>query len=284
MTSVLIAGCGYAGTALGLRLAAEGFTVYGLRRDATALPAPLRPFSADLRDPGSLAGLPTDVEVVVYAAAPDGADDASYREAYVDGPRHLIDALRRRGAVPRRFLLTSSTGVYAQAHGEWVDERSPAEPTHHSGRRILQGEEIVLGGPWPATVVRFGGIYGPGRSGLLERLRRGVASCRPGPPVYTNRIHRDDCAGALRHLLHLDSPRSVYLAVDHEPSEQCSTLRWLAAEIAAPPPRTGEAGEGRPLRSNKRCRNDRLVASGYEFRYPSFRDGYRAVLRETEDG
>ncbi len=283
MASVLIAGCGYVGTALGVRLAAEGFTVYGLRRDAARLPPPLRRISADLRDPDSLTGLPLQVEIVVYAAAPDGPDDASYREAYLDGPRHLIDALQRRGARPRRILLTSSTSVYAQAHGEWVDERSPAEPTQPSGRRVRQGEEVVLGGPWPAIVLRFGGIYGPGRSGLLDRVRRGLASCRDKPPAYTNRIHRDDCAGALRHLMALDSPQSLYLGVDHEPSEQCATVRWLAAEIGAPPPHAGGVEEER-RRGNKRCRNNRLVASGYAFRYPSFRDGYRAILREAEAG
>src|SRR5919108_4320728 len=283
MANILIAGCGYVGTALGLRLTAAGYDVWGIRRSAEGLPSRIRFLAADLTAPETLQDLPPALDVVFYTAAPNGSDEAAYRAVYVDGLRHLLEALVRQHQSPRRDLLTSSTAVYAQSSGEWVDETSPTEPQHFRGCRVLEAERLLLDGPFPATVLRLGGIYGPGRTSLIERVRQGLATCRDGPPLYTNRIHRDDCAGALHHLMTLPQPDSRYIGVDHEPVDYCDLLRWLAAQLGAPPPRV-EASSGldtRRHRTNKRCRHDKLIASGYVFRYPTFREGYVALLAPT---
>jgi nucleoside-diphosphate-sugar epimerase len=128
-------------------------------------------------------------------------------------------------------------------------------------------------------VVRFGGIYGPRRTGLLERVRKGRAVYREHPPHYTNRIHLADCAGVLRHVLALPDPASLYLGVDSEPVEERTVMTWLAGALGAPPPRAASSGEqSDEPRGNKRCRNERLVSSGYGLAYPSFREGYRALI------
>ena len=280
MGDILIAGCGYVGTALGMRLAAAGHVVWGMRRGAGDLPPSMRHLAGDLTVPQTLRDLPPGLDAVFYTAAPNGADDTAYRAVYVDGLRNLLGALARQGQSPRRVFLTSSTAVYAQSAGEWVDEGSPTVPTHFTGRRVLEGERLLLGGPFPATVVRFGGIYGPGRASLIERVRQGLAACREGPPLYTNRVHRDDCAGVLQHLMALPRPEALYVAVDHEPAEYCTVLRWLAGQLGAPMPRI-EAASGadtRRHRTNKRCRNGKLLASGYVFHYPTFREGYAELL------
>jgi nucleoside-diphosphate-sugar epimerase len=280
MAQMLIAGCGYVGTALGVRLAAAGHVVWGLRRSGLGLPAEIRPLAADLTDPQTLRDLPPGLEGVFYTASAGGAGEPAYRAIYVDGVRHLLEALQRQGQSPRRVVYTSSTAVYAQSAGEWVDETSPAEPTHFTGTHVLDGERLLLEGPFPGTVLRLGGIYGPGRTSLVERVRQGQAACSDGPPRYTNRIHRDDCAGALHHLMTLVQPEALYIGVDHEPADQCDVLRWLAAQLGAPPPRLEVPVETdrRRQRTNKRCRNVRLLASGYVFQYPTFRDGYAPLL------
>ncbi|HEX2205681.1 MAG TPA: SDR family oxidoreductase [Longimicrobium sp.] len=279
---VLVAGCGYVGSALAAGLAGEGHEVWGLKRDPSTLPPGVHPFAADLRDPTTLAALPPALDAVVYTATADRSDDEAYRAAYVEGPRALLDALVRQGQAPRRVLFTSSTSVYGQAGGEWVDEETPAEPSGFSGRRMLEGEGVFLGGPFSATVLRLGGIYGPGRSSLVEKVRSGEAECTP-EPSWTNRIHRDDIAGALRHLIALESPAPVYLGVDREPADLCDIYRWLATRLGlpAPPVRAGADDARRRSRSNKRCRGDRLAASGYAFRYPTFREGFAAILDES---
>jgi nucleoside-diphosphate-sugar epimerase len=144
---------------------------------------------------------------------------------------------------------------------------------------VLEGEGIVRGAAVPHRVVlRLGGIYGPGRTRLVDRVRRGEATCPP-EPTWTNRIHRDDAAGAIRHLLALDDPEEVYLGVDTDPAERCEVLTWLAERLGAPAPRPGPASR----RGNKRVSSARLQASGYRFRYPTFREGYGAMLDATPD-
>jgi nucleoside-diphosphate-sugar epimerase len=286
MANILIAGCGYVGTALGMRLAAVGHTVWGLRRSAEGLPSGMHHLEADLTIPETLRNLPPALDVVFYTAAPNGTDDAAYRAIYVDGLRHVLEALTHQCQSPQRILFTSSTAVYAQSTGAWIDETSPAEPAHFTGRRVLEGERLLLDGPFPAAVIRFGGIYGPGRASLIARVRQGVAACRDGPPLYTNRIHRDDCAGALHHLMTLPHPDSMYIGVDHEPADYCDVLRWLAAQLGAPPPpvEVAAGADTRRHRTNKRCRNAKLVASGYVFCYPTFREGYAALMAASSPG
>lgn len=280
MANVLIAGCGYVGTALGNQLVAHGHTVWGLRRRPVTLPPSIRPFAADLTSPKTLQTLPPALDVVFYTAAADTQDDAAYRAVYVEGLRNLLDALLFQRQHPRRVLFTSSTGVHAQSCGEWVDETSPAEPADCAGIRLLEGERLLLEGPFPATVLRLGGIYGPGRAGPIDRVRLGDVVGDDGSPVYFNRIHRDDCAGALHHLMTLSQPDHLYLGVDHEPAEQGTVVGWLAEQLDVLLPRQGESSGLRTPRhnTNKRCRNARLVASGYVFRYPTFREGYAALL------
>ena len=280
MARVLIAGCGYVGAALGGALATESHEVWGLSRNPVTLPEGVRAIEADLGAAASLAELPVDLDMVFYMASPGGSDDVLYRTAYVEGLSNLVEALVRQGQEPDRLFLVSSTAVYAQSEGEWVDERSPTESAHFSGRRLMEAEAVLLDCPSPGTVVRFAGIYGPRRTQLLESVRAGRAVYRASPPQWTNRIHRDDCAGVLKHLMQCRYPERLYLGVDCEPAPKGEVQRWIAGALGAPPPRVADsdASGSRTTRSNKRCRNDRLLASGYRFRYPTYREGYRAVI------
>jgi len=283
MARVLIAGCGYLGAALGAVLDRDSHAVFGLRRRAGALPWGVRPIEADLCIPSTLRELPPQLDFVFFAAAPGGRDDALYRALYVEGLRNLTAALAEQKQEPQRIFFTSSPGVFGQQDGEWVDVSWPTEPTGFSGRRLLEAEALLFEGPTAATVVRFGGIYGPRRTSLVERVRTGRMVYQADPPRFTNRIHRDDCAGALRHLMSLPEPERLYLGVDSEPAAEADVTRWLAGVLGAPPPRAGAAeATPDPSRSgSKRCRNDRLLASGYEFQYPTFREGYTAVLADS---
>ena len=274
--NILIAGCGYVGTALGVRLGADGHSVWGLRRRPDGLPDIVRPLAGDLSDAATLQDLPPGLDVVYYTAGAADGSEAAYRTAYVDGPRHLLEALQQQGQRPRRVVFTSSTGVYAQCRGEWVDEDSSAEPLHAGGRHLLAGERLFLDSTFPATVLRLAGIYGPGRTRLIDNLRQGNATYQDSPPVYLNLIHRDDCVGALRHLAALARPASLYVGVDYRPVDRGTLLRWLSGVLDTPPPRLVAAAANR--RSNKRCRNARLAASGYPFQYPTFQHGYGAII------
>ncbi|MBK8480430.1 MAG: SDR family oxidoreductase [Proteobacteria bacterium] len=280
---VLIAGCGYVGTELGCRLAAAGHQVWGLRRQPAALPAGIQPLQADLARPSTLGALPPALDAVVYAAAADRGDDAAYAATYRDGLAHLLDALRAQRQRPRRVIFVSSTSVYGQHEGEWVDEESPAEPARAASRHLLAGETLLANASFPGTTVRLTGIYGPGRTRLVDQVRSGAARLHGGPPSFTNRIHRDDCAGLLAHLLTLADPQPLYLGTDSDPAPQNEVLAWIAKQLGVASPPTSEATPSETAHSsgqNKRCSNRRLLASGYALRYPTFREGYGALLGE----
>ena len=278
MARIVIAGCGDVGTALGLLLIHAGHEVWGLRRSPEYLPEPIKPIAADVSRSETLQSLPPNLDAVVYSAAASGYDEAAYQATYVDGVRQILTALITQQQALSRFVLVSSTSVYGQTDAQWITEDSSAEAEGFAGQCIRAGEQWVWDGPYPAVVVRFGGIYGPGRTRLLDSVRRGQARCVAD--VYSNRIHRDDCAAVLAHVLTLDDPAQLYLGVDNAPVLQCEVMGWLAAQLGRAPPTTVSADVlGRQRRgSNKRCSNARLRASGYEFLYPSYREGYRALI------
>lgn len=275
---ILIAGCGDVGSTLGLALQAQGHNVFGLRRTINQLPAGLQGIAGDLAEPASLRGKLPPCDILVYCAAASQHDEAGYRSAYVEGLRNVLSALARP---PRLLLFTSSSSVYHQADGGWVDEQSPTEPGRFSGQVMLQAEALALNSGIAATVVRFSGIYGPGRNHLINQVRSGLGA--PAlPEHYSNRIHRDDCAGVLHHLisLHLQGTplAPVYLASDDAPATLHEVSQWLATALDVPIHIT------KPLRrgASKRCNNALLRASGYRFIYPDFRAGYTALLKELK--
>lgn len=274
---VLIAGSGKIGTRLGEELASLGEEVWGLRRQRIRLPSPLKSLTADLGVPESLQAIPAGITRVYYLATPNAYTDAAYRMTYVDGLRNLLQALADQGQTPRRVIFVSSTAVYAQQSGEWVDETSPTVPTGFSGRRLLEAERLLQQGRFPGLVVRFGGIYGRGRNAMLRKVQAGEP-CHAEPSLYTNRIHEDDCVGVLCHLGRLASPKDIYLAVDDAPCTQCELMDWLAEQLDRPKPARTTAAKNTPRAGSKRCCNARLKASGYALRFPTYREGYRAML------
>ena len=271
---ILIAGCGYVGTALVERLVKDGHSVWALRRGGIVLPKGAESVQADVCKPETLSMLPTGIDAVVYAVSAGGYDEARYRGAYVDGPRNMLNALKGNSPRLQRFVFVSSTGVYAQDNGKWVDEESPAEQRHFSGATLLEGERLVVGGPFRATVVRLAGIYGPGRTRLIDSVRNGTATI-PAAPSYINLIHRDDCAGILHYVLTMDKPAPLYLGVDNGPVDRRELIAWLAKQLDVPtPPIDTNAPSARSLRGNKRCKNARIRAAGYRFAFPTYREGY----------
>lgn len=273
---VLVAGCGDVGSQAATLLADRGAQVWGLRRQSSLLPTGVRPCSADLGDPATLRALPA-VDYLLFTAAAEHSSEAGYRALYVEGLHNLLAALP---AAPRRLLFTSSTGVYGQSQGEWVDEESPTEPQRFSGRIMLEAERLALASGLPTTLVRLGGIYGPGRNHLIERVRSGQGS--PLTPIlHGNRIHSTDAARLLDFLVERDRQglpvEQCYLGVDDEPAPLHEVEAFIAGLLGVTLQRRGESQR---LGGSKRCSNQRLRRSGFELRYPNYRDGYRALLSQ----
>ena len=282
--SVLIAGCGDIGGRLAAQVQPQGWSVYGMRRDTGKLPPSVRAVSGDLFDARMPEQWPEGrIDYLVYCATPTQRDEAGYRAAYVQGLRNVLGWMERSGQQPRRIFFVSSSSVYGQQDGEWVDETSPAESAGFSGQVMREAEQVALSSGWPASVVRLTGIYGPGRSDLMNRVRQGY-SVATEPPLYGNRIHADDAAGLLAFLLQADAKGvdldDCYLGVDDAPVPLSEVVDWMRQRLGV----TQWSNENSVRRAgSKRCSNGRAKALGWVPRYASYKEGYEAMLAGCPD-
>ena len=294
---VAVLGCGYVGLELCRQLGAaddagdeRAYDVTGVRRSEEGLAAVeatgARAVRADVTDPDSLEAVP-DADVLVFAASSGGRGADAARSVFVDGLANAVDSFAARDDPPERLLYTSSTGVYGDHGGDWVDETTPLDPTTDKTRVLAEAERVArersADRGVDGTVVRFAGLYGPDRY-RLERYLEG-----PVTQGYLNMLHRDDAAGVLRFVVERSPDADVLLAVDDEPVEKWAFADWLADEcgVERPEKRTKEerlaAGDlseaaRRRILTSKRCSNARLRELGYEFAFPTYREGYRAAV------
>ena len=277
--SVLIAGCGDIGSRMATQLLTNDWQVHGLRRSIEGLPAGVIGVAGDLFSELCPAHWPSgEIYYVVYSAAATEHDEAGYQAAYVDGLKHTLSWLKQHGQKPKRLLFVSSSSVFAQKDGEWIDETSPAQATNYSGRIMLDAEQVALNSGIAASVVRLTGIYGPGREWMLGQVRKGYRVAID-PPMYGNRIHADDAGGLLAFLLEADRQGKAlddcYIGVDNAPVPLAEVVGWLRERLGV----TEWAAETSTRRAgSKRCSNARAKALGWEPRYSSYREGYAGIL------
>ena len=276
----LIIGCGDIGQRLAQQLHTLGYRVTGLRRSINSDLTYLHYHSGDATDIEQMSNLLTEeFNIIVISMTPSERSDAGYQQAYVHSCRTLLKTLDLQQHKPRLILFVSSTGVYAQQDGSWIDETSPTTPEGFSGKRLLEAEQLIGQSGYAHTIVRFSGIYGPGRRRLIEQVRQKSASASPH---YTNRIHADDCAGVIAHLIELQRTQEiapVYLATDSSPTPMIDVVTWIAEQLGI---EDFLAPDAVNERGNKRISNQRLLASGYRFIHPDFRTGYATLLASAD--
>jgi nucleoside-diphosphate-sugar epimerase len=266
-----------------------------MRRNPLALPADIDAIRGDLCNTEDLLAAldKSNVDAIVTTLTPDHMSDQGYLDSYVAGARALKLALSKTENPPRLIVWVSSSGVYSQANGEWVDELSEVIPTSFRGKRLLEAEKIIgslsteslLGNrrSIKPVVVRFSGIYGPGRNRLIHQIKQGKIAAKE-PAVWTNRIHSEDCARVIVHLLkryaQKKSLESLYLATDDKPASAHEMQHWLAKQMGVCILGDSDDKKNRQSAglSNRRCSNKLLLKTGYKFAFPTFREGYRSLL------
>ena len=278
---VLIVGCGDIGARLAQRLPADLYSVTGLRRN----PPEDLPFLAykkcDVTDAAQLAeviqnNFDVALEVVIVSMTPVERSDVGYQRAYVQTCENLVDALNRHSYRPRLLVFVSSTAVYSQMDGSLVDENSVTEPESFSGKRLLEAEKVIQNSGFSNVIVRLSGIYGPGRNRLIEQVRQQKASASEH---FTNRIHADDCAGFIAYLIELNRKAQViapvYIATDSAPAPMIEVVGWIAEYLGVSDFLSKDASNER---GNKQCSNRLLLNSGFQLQYPTYKEGYSALL------
>ncbi len=269
---ILIAGCGFVGDSLARRLVYDGHRVFGLKRNVSSLPSGVQAVPADLTDAATLTHLPGNIDCLVFMPTPAKRDRDSYTEVFIDGWKNLWNAF---GQPPGRSIVVSSTAVYGQSDGSLVNEDSSAVPTGFNGEVLLKLEQLTTYCAENCTIIRCSGIYGPGRDRLIRQAVSADLEIQRSPPHFSNRIHRDDVAGVLRHLLMIETPEPLYLASDNRPTPRYEVLAWLAKQQGfAAPKALVVSGAAR----GKRVDNQKLRNSGYRMLYPDYRAGYRPLL------
>jgi nucleoside-diphosphate-sugar epimerase len=253
----LILGCGYLGRRVASRWVASGRKVAALsrRNEAALAEFGVKPIVGDVLDPASLHMLPT-ASTVLYAVGMDRTTGNLMRDVYVGGLGNVLDTLPECD----RFIYVSSTSVYGQADGGWVNEESATEPTEESGRIVLEAERLLRSRRPDAIVLRFAGIYG------RERLLR-KKSLLAGEPFagdadkWLNLIHVDDGADAVIAVEARGSAGETYNIADGEPVTRRAFYAKLAELLGAPPARFDHRVE--PGSANRRISNDKAKMLGW---------------------
>jgi nucleoside-diphosphate-sugar epimerase len=279
----LIVGCGYLGLHVAQRWIAAGHKVVGLVRTLASAAVLVRrsvcPIVADVTQPSTLSNLPS-ADTLLYAVGYDPAGGMTRTAVFVDGLRSVLDALSPE---VRRVILVSSTGVYAEQGGGWVDESSPCKPPRESGQALLSAEAALAGHHLGehGIVLRLAGIYGPGR--LPSRAE--LASSGPLPIAagqYVNFIHVEDAATAvLAAEAHAQSPRTFVIS-DGQPVERRDYFVALARQFGLPAPSFRDPLPGEAIgrrASNKRVNNARMLNELHvRLAYPTYREGLTAAV------
>lgn len=272
--SHLIVGAGYLGRRLAEQWAAEGRRVWATTRRADRADelrgGGVEPVVCDVLEAETLAGLPP-AETVVWAAAPDRGVPG--RRLSVEGLENVLAALPGRP----RIVHVSSTGVYGQTDGGWVDEAAATEPAEEAGQTALDAERLLRLRQPDAIILRFAGIYGPGRLIRAADLLAG----RPlaaDPEGWLNLIHVEDGVRAIQAACAAGEPGQTYNVCDDRPARRREFYARLADLLGAPPPEFVPPAVGE--RNNRRVANARLRQElGVCLAFPSFEEGLVAAVR-----
>ena len=287
---VLIAGYGYIGSEVGHLLAEGGTEVVAVSRTMPGgllrHPHPnVHWFPADLTCKDSLSGLKGTFDHALFAASSSKGDAADYRRVYCDGLENLITMLE--GRISGSFIYSSSTGVYGQNEGEWVDETMPVEPESVTGQVLVEAERRLIhryqSNAFPGMVLRLSGIYGPGRGYAWKRIQQGNAVIESPGERWVNMIHRDDAVNAVVAAFKEGIAGEAYNVTDDTPVQQLEFYNWLASTSGNPIPKVVECDPLKPGKrqvTNKRICNRKLKQlRDFQLKYPSFKVGYPDLMK-----
>lgn len=270
---ILQVGCGSLGSLIAEATLAQDHELTIVRRSHKAVPPGAQVLYLDVVAGESLSTLHTiKADILLYCLA--SVEGQSYQQTYVEGLRHVLAHVSLSQL--KHVFFISSTGVYGEQQGEWIDDDTPAIPVDAEGQVILEAERLLDELDCGHTALRVSGIYGPKRLYLLRLLQNPARW--PTKTHWTNRIHELDVAAAVVHLYqHLADGKSLLghcILTDGVPAAQHEVLQWLAAQQNLPAPETP------PLQpqSGKRIRNGFLQQIGFKLQFADYRAGYASIL------
>lgn len=272
---VLQIGCGALGSLIAQATLARGHALTIARRSDKPVPEGAQWLQVDVVNGAGVSALVAlKPDILLYCLAPASGGEQAYRETYYQGLQQVLAHMA--SASLKHVFFISSTRVYGEHAGEWVDDTSVAMPADAGGQILLDAEHLLADLPCGNTALRVSGIYGPDRRYLLRMAQQ--PQSWPQQSHWTNRIHELDVVGALMHFYDAvaqeQSLHPHYILSDNSPVMQHEVLQWIAAQMGWPQPATPSA----PDATGKRLRNQRLHGSGYVLQFPDYRAGYTPIL------
>ncbi len=283
----LVLGCGY----LGLRVArlwrSQGDSVYAVTRcqnNAQRMKQEgIIPVIADITEPDSVQGLP-QADTILFAVGMDRKKYDSVHSVYVDGLKNVLSGI---SIVPSQLIYVSSTGVYGNFDGAWIDENSPTDPAREGGKACLAAEETLRKSRFAAQscILRFAGIYGPQRV-PTKALIQSEQWKKISSDGFLNLIHVDDGANIIQKVADQAIVQETFNVSDGNPPKRKEYYQFIAEQLGLseiPWEETNSVNENTRSGSNKRISNKKLVGQlGNLFQYENFRMGLQQALTSVE--
>ena len=218
-----------------------------------------------------------DFTAIAIIVTPDEYSTSGYNESYLSICQHLADLADQLPKLERAIFI-SSTGVYGQDNGEWIDENTvPVTPERDASKIILQAEQALQQGFGDkAIIIRPSGIYGRER---LMRLRK--ARDPQKEPIarnaWSNRIMDSDLVTIITKVLTIDTPNPIYIATDYLPVTTFELMTWLAVQLGESVP---ESDDNKKTAEGKRLHSNVLLAW---LEFPDWQAGYHDILQHQQD-
>ena len=277
--SVLIAGCGFVGLPVARDFVSSGWETHVITSSKIATAnlggESFLAYAADLTEKNGLRQLARhSFDVVIHCASSGRGDASKYAAVFLAGTQNLMAKIEHR-----RLIFSSSTSVYAQTDGSWVDETFPANPVPDTGRVLRQTEDLVLASG--GTVARLAGLYGPGRCAPLRKILDGRAIIQEDGKRVMNSLHQLDAAKALRFLAEAQSS-GLFNVVDDKPVTEMEWFGYVCGRLNKPLPPVGPRDLNRKRGwTNKRVSNKKLRSIGWKPIYPTFKEGLASLLESV---
>jgi len=258
-----------------------GLSLIGACRNPDVLPPLFEGVKADYAQSGSLNFLePLKPDFLITTFKPLNPDFSGYQQGFVNAAKNLVDGLGEH--IPSLVIFVSSTRIFAENEGRWVNEQSPRTKTDPLGKSIVEAEKVLRRAGLPLITLYCSGLYGSSTDYLFKRVKEGAFSPQ-SEKCFTNRIHRQDVAGVFAWLIGLrlnqEQLQNSYIVSDSYPASRMEIELWLAEQVKVPHSESKTIGGSLIRSGNKRCDNSLLVTSGYKLLYPDYKSGYESIIR-----
>lgn len=276
---LLVIGCGKLGQKLGLLAKKIPLDLLGFKRKKITS-TNIRIEQQDIFDKSFFDKVKIhSPDFILYSLSADEQSEKSYRRNYVEGLKQVIKSIKYINNFQHLFFV-SSTSVYGDNNDQFIDEFSETSPKNFRGTILLEAENLLNTVKFNSTILRLSGIYGSGRNYMIKLSQD--AESWPKFDRWTNRINEDDAANFIIFLLNQclqgEIPEKLYLLTDKEPVTLFRLLNWIRQNLNL---KNKINITSDPI-LGKRLRSSIIPSLKFEYKYPTYKQGYKELIQEAK--